>query len=172
MISPAGRVAVPDQLSVLISIAAVSCPGSKLNCAARPSNPGEIDAENQHGDRERRRKQRLRTGLRDPDNLIAIDRAPRAFKGEAASCDDGDSNRNHRQSGITGRDRDERAGVVRSKTGYASGTDRIDKDVQLDEKKSKCRYGQAGADPRKKGSLVGCVVCVVGDHLNLSSPYT
>src|SRR3981189_2991492 len=131
MISPTGRVAVPDQLSVFISIVDFSYRVSKWNRAARSSNPGEIDAENQHGDRERRRKQRLRTGPRDPDNLIAIDRAPRAFKGEAASCDDGDSNRNHRQSGIAGRDRDQRAGVVRSKTGHASATDRIDKDVQL-----------------------------------------
>jgi hypothetical protein len=53
--------------------------------AARTSNRHEIDAENQHGDRDRGRKQRLGTGLRDLDNLIAIDRAARAPKGEAAS---------------------------------------------------------------------------------------
>jgi hypothetical protein len=41
--------------------------------------------------------------------------------------------------------------------------DCINKDVQLDEKKSKCRHGQAGAYPGKKGSLVRRVVCVVSD---------
>src|SRR3981189_3324909 len=128
MISPTGRVAVPDQLSVFISIVDFSYRVSKWNRAARSSNPREIDAENQHGDRERRRKQRLRTGLRDPDNLIAIDRAASALKGEAASCDDGDSNRNQNQSGIAGRDRDHRDGVFRRRMGHASATDRIDKD--------------------------------------------
>src|SRR5229473_8162649 len=164
MISPTGRVAVPDQLSVFISIVDFSYRVSKWNRAARSSNPREIDAENQHGDRERRRKQRLRTGLRELDNLIAIDRAARALEGGAASCDDGNSNHHHCQSGIAGRDRDERAGVFRGKMGYASATDRIDKDVQLDEKKSKCRHGQAGAYPGKKGSLVRRVVGVVRDH--------
>jgi hypothetical protein len=66
--------------------------------------------------------------------------------------------------GISGRDRDHRAGVFRRKIGYASATDCIDKDVQLDEKKSKCRHGQAGSYPGKKGSLVRRVVCVVSDH--------
>jgi hypothetical protein len=47
---------------------------------------------------------------------------------------------------------------------YASATDRIDKDVQPDEKKPKSRHSQAGAYPGKKGSLVRRVVCVVGDH--------
>src|SRR3984893_15273556 len=164
MISPTGRTAVSDQFSVFISIAEFSYRVSKCNRAPRTSNPREIDAENQHGDRERRRKQRLRTGLRDLDNLIAIDRAARALKGEAASCDDGCSNRNHCQPGIAGRDLDRRAGVVRRKTDYASATDRIDKDVQLAEKKSKCRHGQAGAYPGEKGSLVRRVVCVVSDH--------
>src|SRR5216684_5523822 len=164
MISPTGRVAVPDQLSVFISIVDFSYRVSKWNRAARTSNPREIDAENQHGDRERRRKQRLRAGLRDLDNLIAIDRTARALKGEATSCDDGDSNRNHCQSGIAGRDRDDRAGVLRRKIGYASATDCFDKDVQLDEKKSKCRHGQAGAYPGKKGSFVRRVVRVVSDH--------
>src|SRR5258708_32523469 len=137
MISLTGRVAVPDQLSVFISIVDFSYRVSKWNRAARSSNPREIDAENQHGDRERRRKQRLRTGLRDLDNLVAIDRAAHALKGKAASRDGGDSNRNHRESGIAGRDR---AGVFRGKMGHASATDRIDKHVQLDEKKSKCRH--------------------------------
>jgi hypothetical protein len=75
-----------------------------------------------------------------------------------------DSNRNHCQSGIAGRDRDSRAGVFRTKIEHASATDPIDKDVQLDEKKSKCRHGQSGAYPGKKGSLVRRVVCVVSDH--------
>jgi hypothetical protein len=48
--------------------------------------------------------------------------------------------------------------------GYASATDRIDKDIQLDEKKSECRHGQAGAYPGKKGSLIRRVVRVVSDH--------
>src|SRR5712675_3277719 len=164
MISPTGRVAVPDQLSVFISIVDFSYRVSKWNRAARSSNPREIDAENQHGDRERRRTQRLRTGLRDLDNLIAIDRAARALKGEAASCDDADSNRYHCQSSIAGRDRDHRASVFRRKMGHASATGRIEEDVQLDEKKSKCRHGQAGAYPGKKGSLVRRVVGVVRDH--------
>src|SRR6267378_1737418 len=142
MISPTGRVAVPDQLSVFISIVDFSYRVSKWNRAARSSNPREIDAENHHGDRERRRTQRLRTGLRDLDNLIAIDRAPRALKDEVASCDDDDSDRNHCQSGVAGRDLDHRAGGFRWKMGYASATDRIDKDVQLDEKKSKSGHGQ------------------------------
>src|SRR5258708_40111865 len=120
MISPTGRVAVPDQLSVFISIVDFSYRVSKWNRAARSSNPREIDAENQHGDRERRRKQRLRTGLRDLDDLIAVNRAARAFKGEAASCDDGDPDRNHCQSGIAGRDCDDRASVFRWKMGHAS----------------------------------------------------
>src|ERR1700730_16248580 len=164
MISPTGRTAVSDQFSVFISIAEFSYRVSKCNRAPRTSKPREIDAENQHGDRERRRKQRLRTGPRDLDNFIAIDRAARALKGEAASHDDGDSNRNHGQSGVAGRALDHRAGVFRRKMGYASATDRIDKDVQLDEKKSKCRHSQPGAYPGKKGSLVRSVVCVVGDH--------
>jgi hypothetical protein len=130
MISPTGRIAVPDQFSVFISIAGFSY-GFEV----------ESRRENQHGDRERGRKQRLGTGLRDLDNLIAIDRAARALKGEAASCDDGDSNRYHYQSGIAGRDRDHRASVFRLKMGYASATGRIEEDVQLDEKKSKCRHG-------------------------------
>jgi hypothetical protein len=97
-------------------------------------------------------------GPRDLDNLIAIDRAPRALKGEAASCDDGDADRNHRQSGIASRDRDHRAGVSDSKMGYFSTTNRIKKDIQPDEKKSKRRHGQAGAYPGKKGSLARRVV--------------
>src|SRR5229473_1329298 len=163
MISPTGRIAVLDQFSVFISIAGFSY-WFRSGIAARTSNRREIDAENQHGDRERGRKQRLGTGLRDLDNLIAIDRAARALKGEAASCDDGDSNRYHCQSGIAVRDRDHRASVFRRKMGYASATGRIEEDVQLDEKKSKCRHGQAGAYPGKKGSLVRRVVGVVRDH--------
>src|SRR5258708_12894165 len=56
--------------------------GSKFNRAPRMSNPREIDAENQHGDRERRRKQRRPTGLRDLDDLIATDPPPLPFKPE------------------------------------------------------------------------------------------
>src|SRR5580700_2635111 len=145
MISPTGRMAVSDQFSVFISIAEFSYRVSKCNRAPRTSNPREIDAKNQHGDRERRRKQRLRTGLRDLDNLIAIDRAAGALTSEAASCDDGHSNRNHCQSGVAGRALDRRAGAFHRKLGYASATDCIDKDVQLDEKKSKSRHSQAGA---------------------------
>ena len=107
---------------------------------------------------------RLRRGLRDLDNLIAINCAARAFKGEAASCNGGDANRNHCHSGIAGRDRDSRASVFRGIMGYVSAADRIDKEVQLDEQKSKCRHGQAGPYPGKKGSLVRRVVCIVGDH--------
>jgi len=47
---------------------------------------------------------------------------------------------------------------------YASATDRVHKEVQLDEKKSKCRHSQPGAYPGKEGSLVGRVVRVIGDH--------
>jgi hypothetical protein len=47
---------------------------------------------------------------------------------------------------------------------YASASEHIDKDVQLDEKKSKCGCGQAGTYPGKKGSLVRRVVGVVGYH--------
>jgi hypothetical protein len=47
---------------------------------------------------------------------------------------------------------------------HASAADRIDKDVQLDEKKPKCRHGQAGAYPGKKGSLIRGMVGVISDH--------
>jgi hypothetical protein len=47
--------------------------------------------------------------------------------------------------------------------GQAPATYRV-KDVQLDEKKSKCGHGQAGAYPGKKGSLIGRVVGILGDH--------
>src|SRR5882672_9959885 len=123
----------------------------------------EIDAENHHGDRERRRKQRLRTGLRDLNNFITIDRAARALKDGAASCDDGYSNRHHCKSGILGRGRDERAGAFSKEMGWASATNHVDKDVQLDEKKTKSGHGQAGTYPGKKGSLVRRVICVVSD---------
>src|SRR6267378_254568 len=99
MIRPTGRTAVPDQLSVLVSIE-FSHRNSDWNRVPRSSKHREIDAENHHGDRERRRKQRLRTGLRDLDNFIAIDRAARALKDGAASCDDGNSNHHHCKSGI------------------------------------------------------------------------
>src|SRR3979490_2996944 len=163
MISPTGRIAVPDQFSVFISIAGFSC-WFRSGIAARTSNPREIDAENQHGDRDRGRKQRLGTGLRDLDNLIAIDRAARALKGKAASCDDGDSNRYHCQSGIAGRDRDHRASVFRRKMGDASAPARSEEDVRLEEKKPNRRHAKAGAYPGKKGSLVRRVVGVVRDH--------
>jgi hypothetical protein len=61
---------VPDQFSVFISIANSSY-WFRSGIAARTSNRREIDAENQHSDRERGRKQRLGTGLRDLDDLIA-----------------------------------------------------------------------------------------------------
>jgi hypothetical protein len=48
--------------------------------------------------------------------------------------------------------------------GRAPATYRIKKHVQPDEKQSKCGHGQAGAYPGKKGSLVGRVVSVPGDH--------
>jgi hypothetical protein len=48
--------------------------------------------------------------------------------------------------------------------GWAPVTNRINKDVQLDEKKTKCGHSQAGTYPGKKGSLVRRVVCVVSDH--------
>src|SRR5260370_36942955 len=159
MISPTGRIAVPDQFSVFISIAGFSY-WFQSGIAVRTSNRREIDADNQHGHRERGRKQRLGTGPRVLDNLIAIDRAARALKGEAASCDDGDSNRYHCQSGIAGPDRDHCASIFRCKMGYASATGRIEEDVQLDEEKSKCRHGQPGAYPAEKGSLVPRVVGV------------
>src|SRR5882762_10438683 len=54
---------------------------SNWNRVPRRSKHREIDAENHHGDRERRRKERLRKGLRDLNNLGAIDRAARALKG-------------------------------------------------------------------------------------------
>jgi hypothetical protein len=97
-------------------------------------------------------------------NFIAIDRAARALKDGAASRDDGNANHHHWKSGIVGRGCDERAGVFSSKMGWAPATNRINKDVQLDQKKTKCGYGQAGTYPGKKGSLVRCVVCVVSDH--------
>src|ERR1700694_5989861 len=64
---------------------------------------------------------RLRTRPRDLDNLIAIDRAARALKGDAASCDNEDCNHQHCQPGIAGR---ERADILRGTTGYDSGTHR------------------------------------------------
>jgi hypothetical protein len=105
-----------------------------------------------------------RTGLRHLDNLIPVDRAARALKAGAASSDDGDSDHHHCQSGIAGRDRGDCAGVFRGRMGLDSVTYRIKKDVQLDEKKSKCGHGQAGAYPGKKSSLVSRVVGVPGNH--------
>src|SRR5712672_2450078 len=163
MIRPTGRTAVPDEFSVLISIE-FSYRFSNWNRVPRRSKHREIDAENHHGDRERRRKERLRKGMRDLDNLGAIDRAARALKGGTASCDDGDSKHHHCHSGIAGRGRDERASAFSRKMGEAPATHRINTDVQLDEKKTKCGHGQAGTYPGKKGSLVRRVVCVVSDH--------
>src|SRR6267143_1792809 len=121
MIRPTGRTAVPDQLSVLVSME-FSYRNSDWNRVPRSSKHREIDAENHHGDRERRRKQRLRPGLRDLDNFIAIDCAARALKDGAAACDDGNSNHHHCKSGMVGRGCDERAGVFSRKMGWAPAT--------------------------------------------------
>src|SRR5258708_20647488 len=112
MIRPTGRTAVPDQLSVLVSME-FSYRNSDWNRVPRGSKHREIDAENHHGDREPRRKQRLRPGLRDLNNFITIDRAARALKHGAASCDHGYSNPHHCKSVIAARRRDDRPAAFR-----------------------------------------------------------